>query len=353
MKRHAWKPLPETTEPTADNLRAVIEIERQTQQERSKVQVLTDRVTAAASSFPFVAFHLCWFSIWIAANTLSSHRFDPFPFNLLTMIVSLEAILLTAVVLMSQNHMTLLADRRAHLDLQVNLLAERELTAILKAVSLISEKVGVDVHQCDNNLDEYARPDRCQGVVRSSDRGTDGNKLKSQPGSIMSGKARATRGVKRRGGGMAERATRERIRPGTSDQTSANTASAESRLNAYAEAIGAAMGNVRNHIDDWNGQRAHLVEQLSSLVSDAQTLLADLGHTATEQVKKVRRSRKRKTFAAPDANPAGGMKHERRPKKDKMSGAGGEAVSASRTARSAKSRPPAPKRARPPQSPRS
>jgi uncharacterized membrane protein len=70
------------------------------------------------------------------------------------MIVSLEAILLTAFVLMSQNHLTLLADRRAHLDLQVNLLAERELTAILKAVSLISEKVGVDIHQCDANLDE-------------------------------------------------------------------------------------------------------------------------------------------------------------------------------------------------------
>jgi uncharacterized membrane protein len=55
---------------------------------------------------------------------------------------------------MSQNHLTLMADRRAHLDLQVNLLAERELTAILKAVCLISEKIGVDVRSCDSNLDE-------------------------------------------------------------------------------------------------------------------------------------------------------------------------------------------------------
>ena len=108
-------------------------------------------------------------------------------------------------------------------------------------------------------------------------------------------------------------------------------------MNAYAESIGAAIGNLRNHIDDWNGQRAHLVAQLSSMVSDAQALLAEVGHTATEQVKKVRRGRKSKTFTAPDANPAGGMKREHRPKKDKV----------------AKSQRPVVKRARTPQSPRS
>jgi uncharacterized membrane protein len=115
---------------------------------------MTDRVTSAASSFPFVVFHVVWFGTWVGVNTLSSRRFDPFPFNLLTMVVSLEAILLTAFVLMSQNHLTVMADRRAHLDLQVNLLAERELTAILRVVCLISDKVGVDVTGCDRNLDE-------------------------------------------------------------------------------------------------------------------------------------------------------------------------------------------------------
>jgi uncharacterized membrane protein len=108
MKRHARQPLLETVGPTAANLRAVVEIERQNQHDRTKVQVLTDRVTAIASSFPFVAFHLLWFSTWIAVNTLSSHRFDPFPFNLLTMTVSLLMSLVLAISLMSQNHMTLL-----------------------------------------------------------------------------------------------------------------------------------------------------------------------------------------------------------------------------------------------------
>jgi uncharacterized membrane protein len=139
---------------TSANLHTVVEIERHNLQARSRVQVLTDRVTSAASSFPFVVFHVVWFAFWIGVNTFSSHRFDPFPFTWLTMVVSLEALLLTAFVLMSQNHLTVMADRRAHLDLQVNLLAERELTAILKVVCLISDKVGVDVTGCDSNLEE-------------------------------------------------------------------------------------------------------------------------------------------------------------------------------------------------------
>jgi uncharacterized membrane protein len=86
---------------------------------------------------------------------------------------------------MSQNHLTLLADRRAHLDLQVNLLAERELTAILKAVCLISDKIGVDINQCDANLDELlGRTD----VKRLSDQVT---KELTDPGTGPIGSAEA------------------------------------------------------------------------------------------------------------------------------------------------------------------
>jgi len=65
---------------------------------------------------------------------------------------------LTGFVLMSQNRMTLLADKRAHLDLQVNLLAEQELTAILKVICLIADKTGVDVTQCDPSLEHLLHP---------------------------------------------------------------------------------------------------------------------------------------------------------------------------------------------------
>lgn len=83
----------------------------------------------------------------------------PFPFNLLTLVVSLEAIVLIGFVLMSQNRLTQVADRRAHLDLQVNLLAEQELTAILKVVCLIAEKTGVTVKGDPDLIKLLARTD--------------------------------------------------------------------------------------------------------------------------------------------------------------------------------------------------
>ncbi len=127
------------------NIQAVVDLERQTRRERTILERVTDVVSAAVSSTGFILFHIAWFSSWIVFNVFASRRFDPFPFNLLTLVVSLEAIVLTGFVLMSQNRSTQLADRRAHLDLQINLLAEQELTAILKVVCLVAEKTGVAV----------------------------------------------------------------------------------------------------------------------------------------------------------------------------------------------------------------
>jgi uncharacterized membrane protein len=61
----------------------------------------------------------------------------------LNVLVSLEAVFLATFVLMTQNRMTKQADRRAHLDLQVNLLAEQELTAILQMLYALCQKGGV------------------------------------------------------------------------------------------------------------------------------------------------------------------------------------------------------------------
>ena len=71
--------------------------------------------------------------------------FDPFPYGLLNVIVALEAVFLTSVVLLTQNNQTKLADRRAGLDLQVNVLAEQELTAMLQMLHKLCAQAGVDV----------------------------------------------------------------------------------------------------------------------------------------------------------------------------------------------------------------
>jgi uncharacterized membrane protein len=141
------------------NIRAVVDMERQTRRERTALERLTDLVSAAVSSTGFILFHFAWFFSWIAFNVAASRRFDPFPFNLLTLVVSLEAIVLTGFVLMSQNRLTQLADRRAHLDLQVNLLAEQELTAILQVVCLVAERTGVTVKGDPDLVKLLARTD--------------------------------------------------------------------------------------------------------------------------------------------------------------------------------------------------
>ncbi len=99
-------------------------------------------VTAFAGSMLFVWVHVAWFSAWTLASVAIG--FDTFPFPFLTMLVSLEAIFLSTFVLISQNRQALHADRRAKIDLQVNVIAEREVTEIVKLVSAIHDHLGIE-----------------------------------------------------------------------------------------------------------------------------------------------------------------------------------------------------------------
>ena len=99
-----------------------------------------------AGTTTFAVVHLAWFVVWIAVNTglvPGIRPFDPYPFNFLTLVVSLEAIFLSIWILISQNEMERLADRRAHLDLQINMLAEQESTAAIRMLQRISEHLGI------------------------------------------------------------------------------------------------------------------------------------------------------------------------------------------------------------------
>ena len=86
-----------------------------------------DRVTNFAGSLNFVYIHTAWFAVWIAINIGAvgvAVEFDKFPFGLLTMIVSLEAIFLSTFVMVSQNRQSARSDVRAELDFETNLRSE-------------------------------------------------------------------------------------------------------------------------------------------------------------------------------------------------------------------------------------
>lgn len=131
-----------TADPMLNNVRAVTEMERQITHKSSRLERLSDRVAAIAGSRGFMVAHAVWFLVWIFVLNRGPGAFDTYPYNLLNLLVSLEAVFLTSFVLMAQNRMTKVADRRAHIDLQVNLLAEQELTAILQMVYALCQKAG-------------------------------------------------------------------------------------------------------------------------------------------------------------------------------------------------------------------
>jgi uncharacterized membrane protein len=131
-------------------------------EQREKVQMtisdrIADFITHFAGSMLFVWLNCTWFAFWIGINVTGITDFDPFPFGLLTMIVSLEAIGLAIFVLISENRQAMVADKRAKLDLQVNLIAEREITKLMEMVAQIQDHLGIgDVP--DPEVDEMRKP---------------------------------------------------------------------------------------------------------------------------------------------------------------------------------------------------
>jgi uncharacterized membrane protein len=161
---------PPLTGPASRNIAAIVALERAALHERSMLDRITDAITAAAGSAWFLVLHGLWFGIWTSVNLASEHPFDPFPFSFLILLVSLEAIFLTGIVLMTQNRMTRQADKRAHLDLQVNLLAEQELTAMLKMLAALCERMGVAVPSPDTHLRHLAKETDIHQLASALDR---------------------------------------------------------------------------------------------------------------------------------------------------------------------------------------
>lgn len=128
-----------------ENLRAVARIRERSNAQRTWGQRVSDRVATIAAREATVVLHVAWFAAWYVLNArvLPMRPFDPFPYPLLTTIVSLEAIFLSLFVLASQQRLTQEADNRADLDLQVNLLSEQEMTVVLQMLREVCHHLGL------------------------------------------------------------------------------------------------------------------------------------------------------------------------------------------------------------------
>jgi len=148
------------------NIRTVARQHLEARKNRSVSERIADAITTFSGRMLFVYIHVVWFALWILANTghLGVPAFDPFPYGLLTMVVSLEAIFLSTFVLISQNRLSEDADRRAHLDLQIGLLTEHELTRVLQMLDAVQDKLGIE-NDSDTELAQLEMETRPEDVL--------------------------------------------------------------------------------------------------------------------------------------------------------------------------------------------
>jgi uncharacterized membrane protein len=150
---------PRLAEVVERNIDAIEQHREDADAAKSAQDHIADAITWFSGSMPFVYFHVVLFAVWIAVNLEIGGlpAFDPYPFGMLTTIVSLEAIFLSTFVLVSQNRQAAIADRRTELDLQINLLTEYELTRVLALVDEIAKKL--EVRPCDESELEELKGD--------------------------------------------------------------------------------------------------------------------------------------------------------------------------------------------------
>ena len=150
MRKHPASGSPRNNPALADiierNIQTLINVRRAERSRRTPQDRLADALTRFSGNMWFVYIHVAWFAWWVADNRgwIPGRIFDPFPFGLLTLVVSLEAIFLATFVLISQNRAAALADMRADLDLQIDLLAEHEITQLLRLTAAIGRKLEVE-----------------------------------------------------------------------------------------------------------------------------------------------------------------------------------------------------------------
>ena len=153
---------------TAKNIEAILRLEKEDEGRLPSVDRVSHVVGWFAGTIYFVIMQCVIVGVWVFWNSRSAGNgtsFDPYPFPLLSTLMSLEAVLLTSFVLIRQNAMDQRSERRNHLDLQINLLAEKEATSILKALSEISEHLNV-VSGGDTEREELAKDTPVETIAR-------------------------------------------------------------------------------------------------------------------------------------------------------------------------------------------
>ena len=155
-------PLPRraAANPTQYNIDAIAKLEHEALDRRTPTERVSDVIAKLVGNMGFLLAHLILISGWSLVNLHvipGLKAFDPFPFGVLALVVSSESVFLTIFVLISQSRMARQSERRSHLDLQVGMLAEQELTTILQMLQKLCQHVGVNVDSSKQEVQSFSK----------------------------------------------------------------------------------------------------------------------------------------------------------------------------------------------------
>ena len=146
--------------PTQYNIDAIAKLELDALNRRTPTERVSDVITKVVGNVGFLLAELVLISGWSLVNLHmipGLRAFDPFPFGVLALVVSSESVFLTIFVLISQGRMARQSERRSHLDLQVGMLSEQELTTILQMLQKLCQHMGVNVDSSKQEVQSFSK----------------------------------------------------------------------------------------------------------------------------------------------------------------------------------------------------
>jgi uncharacterized membrane protein len=146
--------------PTQYNIEAIAKLEHDALGRRTLTERVSDVMMKLVGNLGFLLAQLALIAGWSLINLRlipGVKAFDPFPFGVLALVVSAESVFLTIFVLISQSRMARQSERRSHLDLQVGMLSEQELTTILQMLQKLCQHVGVNVDSARQEVQAFSK----------------------------------------------------------------------------------------------------------------------------------------------------------------------------------------------------
>ena len=146
--------------PTQYNIDAIAKLEHEALHRRTATERVSDAIAKLVGNVGFLLAQLLLIFGWSLVNLHmipGVRAFDPFPFGVLALVVSSESVFLTIFVLISQSRMARQSERRAHLDLQIGMLSEQELTTLLQMLQKLCQHMGVNVDSSKQEVQSFSK----------------------------------------------------------------------------------------------------------------------------------------------------------------------------------------------------